>query len=147
MKVFTLHRIPELVWDGSVETHHKWETVLFWHKFIFSKTIDSVQLRVCLHIPTPSPSPSQCLSKFNIVSMVDGQNGSVTHSASQTARHHWHNVKLLMGTVTASERVTALKSQNVWKLMLVFLGKINCCYSIRWFHTDRLDLHGDKMKS
>ena len=31
-------------------------------------------LKACLHVPTPSQSPSQCPSKFNIVAMVDGQN-------------------------------------------------------------------------
>ena len=29
-------------------------------------------LKVCLHVPTPSPPPSQCMSKFNIVLMVTG---------------------------------------------------------------------------
>ena len=28
--------------------------------------------KVCLHVPTPFPSPSQCLSKFNILLMVTG---------------------------------------------------------------------------
>ena len=32
--------------------------------------------------------PVKVPMKVNIVSMVDGQNGSSTHSASQTARHH-----------------------------------------------------------
>ena len=29
-------------------------------------------IKVCLHVPTPSQSPSQCPSKFNIVLMVTG---------------------------------------------------------------------------
>ena len=45
--------------------------------------------------------------------MVDGQNGSVIHSASQTARHQ-HNVKTLTGTVTGmrSECVNRLSGTD-----------------------------------
>ena len=33
---------------------------------------DTCTLKVCLHIPTQSPSPLECPSKFNIVPMVTG---------------------------------------------------------------------------
>ena len=45
-------------------------------------------LNVCLPFPIQSPS------KFNIVSMVDGQNGSGTDSVHHSARNHRHSVKL-----------------------------------------------------
>ena len=59
-----------------------------WNLITQNAFMISEYLKVCLHVPTLSPSPSQCPTKFNIVSMVDGQNGSVTHSASQAARYH-----------------------------------------------------------
>ena len=60
-------------------------------------------LKVCLHVATPSESPYPSPSKFNIVSMADGQNGFHTHSAHQSARHHRYSDKPL--TVTESECV------------------------------------------
>ena len=42
-----------------------------WKKYWCHKWV----LKACLHIPTQSPSPSQCLSKFTTVPMVDGQDG------------------------------------------------------------------------
>ena len=42
-------------------------------------------LKVCLHIPMPCLLPSQCLSKFSILSRSDGQDGSRTQSASWLA--------------------------------------------------------------
>ena len=57
--------------------------------------------RVCLHIPTPSPS------KFNIVSMVMGSLTGRMGLEPILPVNHWHNVKLLTGTVTASERVNS----------------------------------------
>ena len=41
--------------------------------------------------PTPWPSLSQSRSKFNIVSMGDGHNGSGTHSGHQGAHNRWYN--------------------------------------------------------
>ena len=40
------------------------------------------------------PSPCLSPSKLNNVSMSDGLKGLHTQSAYQSARHHWHNVKL-----------------------------------------------------
>ena len=54
-------------------------------------------LKVCLHVPMLCPSLSQSPSKFNIMSMVNRLNGSGTHSAHQSARHYWHQVKLWRG--------------------------------------------------
>ena len=40
------------------------------HQVQLEKYVRSNCLKVCLHLPTPFPSPSQCPSKFTIVSMV-----------------------------------------------------------------------------
>ena len=50
----------------------------------------------CLHIPTPSPS--QCLSKFNIVVMVMGiLTGRIDWPILPVI--HWHSVKPSIDTV------------------------------------------------
>ena len=52
------------------------------------------RVKVCLHIPTPPPIPSQSsLHCVNTDGPSDGQNGSGIHSACQTACHHWQNYK------------------------------------------------------
>ena len=47
-------------------------------------------VKLCLNIPTPCASPSKVYHCVN----GDGQNGFCTHSARQSTRHHWNNVKL-----------------------------------------------------
>ena len=50
-------------------------------------------LRSCLHVTFKKNG----LLLFSIVSMNNGQKGSVTHPVYYSARHHWHNVKQITG--------------------------------------------------
>ena len=73
--------------------------------------------RVCLHIPTPCPSPSP--SKFNIVLMVtDNLTGRMGLEPILPVNHR-HSVKLLTGTVTASERVNSPLNSTLFRALFV----------------------------
>ena len=71
-----------------------------WRKYTvilrFEKRELPTTLKACLHVPTPSPIPSLSQSGLYCAKSdgpSDEQNGFHTHSARQTARHHWHNYK------------------------------------------------------
>ena len=50
---------------------------------------------VLSHVLTPKDTEIRPVKVLTFVTIVDGQNRFHTHSACQSARHHWHNVKIL----------------------------------------------------
>ena len=98
LKSFSVTFIDDGLWHaaidshGEVFTHHQKLNGMEFsiiYSFIAKMKITFYilgKVKLCLHLPTPSPCPSRFIIVLIVTGLFDWQSGCITHSAC----HHWH---------------------------------------------------------